>query len=78
MTLFQAVKWTEKFGGKWYVSSAMGISGTYDTKKKAKNEALGEAQQAANKHEELVLTDIYTKKGDHQKTEKTYPTGSKR
>lgn len=77
MTLFQSIKWTEKFGGKWVVSTSLGVSGTYDKKKKAKNEAFGEAQQVANKHKELVLTDVYTKKGIYQRTEKTYPTGGR-
>lgn len=77
MTLFQSIKWTEKFGGKWYVSSSMGVSGTYDKKKTAKKKGLGEAQQVANKHDELVITDIYTKDGQFQKTEKTFPTGRK-
>lgn len=73
MTVFQEIRWTEKFEGKWYISTALGVSGTFETKKKALNEALKEADRVAKFDDELVLTDVYTKSGKYQRTEKTSP-----
>jgi len=59
---------------KWYVVGEYGVIGTYKRKKKAKNEAYGEAQTVADRQNISVTVEVFSQQNSYQRSQVVNPS----